>query len=251
MNEKLENKSMSKKQGIDLSYSHIGAIGDITLLRLKGFLDTTTSAEVSAKLREMIRSEHYQYIIDMSSVNYVSSAGWGVFVGEIRSIRENGGDLKIVQMTPDVYDVFEMLEFDRIIDYYETIEEAVNDFDMCMGLDITSNTRVVKRENLPQLKFATPSPKSIATKTIKKGASDKRSRFTFTKPKIEESTLPVVEKVKVIVIDNPTDGLLKIKKKLDTQRFGYEKIGLFKVFDILKKYNLETKEKRYRFYRSR
>ncbi len=234
-----------------MSYSHLGVTGDITLFKLKGYLDTTTSAEVSAKLREMIGSERYQYIIDMSSVNYVSSAGWGVFVGEIRSIRESGGDLKIVQMTPDVYDVFEMLEFDKILEYYETIEEAVNDFDMCMGLDITSNTRIVKRENAPTIEFTTPSPKSIATKTVANGDSTKRARVTFTKPKIEESTLPLVEKIKVIVIDNPTDGLFKIRKKLNTQRFGYEKVGLIKVFEILKNYNLETKEKRYRFYRSR
>ncbi len=234
-----------------MSYSHLGVRGDVTLLKLKGFLDTTTSAEVSAKMREMIGSERYQYIIDMSSVNYVSSAGWGVFVGEIRSIRESGGDLKIVQMTPDVYDVFEMLEFDKILEYYETIEEAVNDFDMCMGLDITSNTRIARRENAPAIEFTTPSPKSIATKTVVKGDSNKRARFTFTKPTIEESTLPLVEKIKVIVIDNPTGGLFKIKKKLNTQRFGYEKVGLIKVFEILKNYNLETKEKRYRFYRSR
>lgn len=238
---------MKKMQGIDLSYSYIGAMGDIILLKLKGFLDTTTSAEVSAKLREMLNSNRYLYIIDMSSVNYVSSAGWGVFVGEIRSIRENGGDLKIVQMTPDVYDVFEMLEFDKILDYYETIEEAVNDFDICMGLDITSNARVAIKQNAPGLDFKAPSPKSIAIK----GAPITRSRFTFTKPKIDEATLPLVEKIKVIVIDNPTDGPLKIKKKLNTQRFGYEKVGLIKLFNILKNYNLETKEKRYRFYRSR
>jgi len=242
---------MKKKQGIGLSHSHIGAMGNVILFILEGFLDTTTSAEVSTKLREMIRSGYYQYIIDMRNVNYVSSAGWGGFVGEIRSIRENGGDLKIVQMTPDVYDVFEMLEFDKILDYYDTIEEAVNDFDMCMGLDITSNTKIIKKENAPPIDFTTPSPKSIATKTVEKGDSSKRTRFTFTKPKIEESTLPLVEKIKVIVIDNPSDGLFKIKKKLNTQRFGYEKVGLIKIFEILKNYNMETKEKRYRFYRSR
>jgi len=159
---------MKKMQGIDLSYSYIGAMGDIILLKLKGFLDTTTSAEVSAKLREMLNSNRYQYIIDMSSVNYVSSAGWGVFVGEIRNIRENGGDLKIVQMTPDVYDVFEMLEFDKILDYYETIEEAVNDFDICMGLDITSNAKVAIKQNVSGLDFKAPSPKIHSNKRCSK-----------------------------------------------------------------------------------
>ena len=238
-------------QGIDLSYSSIGSQGNIVLLRLKGFLDTTTSAEVSSKLREFMNSEHYQYIIDMSSVNYVSSAGWGVFVGEIRSIRENGGDLKIVQMTPDVYDVFEMLEFDRILDYYETIEEAVNDFDICQGLDITVNTKVLKNETVARMDFSTPTQISRVAKTSINGKHTHRTRFSFNKPQINESALPLVEKIKVIVIDNPIDGLFKIRKKLNTQRFGYEKVGLLKVYEILRNYNLETKEKRYRFYRSR
>jgi anti-sigma B factor antagonist len=242
---------MKKVQGIDLSNSFIGAQANITLLRLKGYLDTTTSAEVSSKLRELMNSNNYQYIVDMSSVNYVSSAGWGVFVGEIRSIRENGGDLKIVQMTPDVYDVFEMLEFNRILDYYETIEEAVNDFDICQGLDITVNTKLLKNVTAATMDFSTPIPKSITLKLPGNGSHAHRSRFAFAKTQVEESALPLVEKIKVIVIDNPTDGLFKIKKKLNTQRFGYEKASLLKIFKILKNYNLETKQKRYRFYRSR
>jgi len=238
-------------QGINISQNQIGVNGNIVLLKLNGFLDTTTSAEVSQKLRGMINSGHYQYIIDMSSVNYVSSAGWGVFVGEIRTIRENGGDLKIVQMTPDVYDVFEMLEFNRILDYYDTIEEAVNDFDICQGFVITSFEKVKKVENVNEMDFSAPSLKSVAIKTKDKNVQKTKSRFVFTKPNINEATLPLVEKVKVIVIDNPNDGVLKIRKKLNTHRFGFEKRGILKIFEILKNYNLETKEKRYRFYRSR
>lgn len=239
-------------QGIDVSLNNIGARGNIALLKIKGFLDTTTSIVVSTKLKEVLNSSIYQLIIDMGGVNYVSSAGWGVFVGEIRSIRENGGDLKIVQMTPDVYEVFEMLEFDRILDYYDTIEESVNDFDICMGLDISNNTQRRKSEiSTKEIDVSIPSLKAIATKTLTPGERKTKSRFTFTKHKINEAALPLVEKIKLIVIDNPNDGVFKVKKTLNTNRFGYEKVSAFKVFDIFRRYNLETKEKRHRFYRSR
>jgi len=239
-------------QGINISLNNIGARGNIALLKINGFLDTTTSTVVSTKLKEVLNSSTYQIIIDMGGVNYVSSAGWGVFVGEIRSIRENGGDLKIVQMTPDVYEVFEMLEFDRILDYYDTIEESVNDFDICMGLDISSNIQRRKSEiSTKEIDVSIPSPKAIATKTLTSGERKTKSRFTFTKPKINEVALPLVEKIKLIVIDNPNEGVFKVKKKLDSNRFGNEKVSALKVFDIFRKYNLETKEKRYRFYRSR
>jgi len=87
-------------QGIELALNKIGTRGDIALVKIKGYIDTTTSSEVSSKLTELINDGTVQLIIDMGGVNYVSSAGWGAFVGEIRTIRENGGDLKIVQMTP-------------------------------------------------------------------------------------------------------------------------------------------------------
>ena len=103
-------------QGIELALNKIGARGDIVLIKIKGYIDTSTSSEVSTKLNKIINEGMCQLIIDMGGVNYVSSAGWGVFVGEIRTIRENSGDLKIVQMTPDVCEVFEMLEFNRILE---------------------------------------------------------------------------------------------------------------------------------------
>ena len=239
-------------QGIELALNKIGTRGDIALFRIKGYIDTTTSSEVSAKLSEIINGGIYQFIIDMGGVNYVSSAGWGVFVGEIRNIRENSGDLKIVQMTPDVFEVFEMLEFNRILDYYETIEEAVNDFDVCAGLDITESVQMRQPEVTPdQVAVSVPLPRVASKATAQKSERKAKSRFSFTKQKVEESTLPLVEKIKILVIENPNDGITQIRKKLNSQRFGFESVGFFKVRDILKKYNLETKEKRYRFYRSR
>ena len=239
-------------QGIELALNNIGARGDIVLVKLKGYIDTTTSNEVAVKLTNIINDGIYQLIVDMGGVNYVSSAGWGVFVGEIRNIREHGGDLKIVQMTPDVNEVFEMLEFNRILDYYETIEEAVNDFDISLGLDITKSVQRKKAAiNADAVAVSIPSPKAMAQKSSQKGERRPKSRQSFSKPKINEATLPLVEKIKLIVVENPNDGSKQIRKKLNSQRFGFEKVGFFKVRDILKKYNLETREKRYRFYRSR
>lgn len=239
-------------QGIEIALNKLGARGDIAFVKIKGYIDTTTSSEVSTKLTEIINEGTYQLIIDMSGVNYVSSAGWGVFVGEIRNIRENGGDLKIVQMTPDVFEVFEMLEFNRILDYYETIEEAVNDFDISIGLDITKSIQQRQPEVIPEtIEVSVPSPGAMAKSGVQKNDKKPKSRFAFTRPKVDESKLPLVEKIKILVIENPDDGVRQIKKKLHTQRFGFESVGFFKIRDILKKYNLETKEKRFRFYRSR
>lgn len=239
-------------QGIELNLSRIGARGDIALVRIRGYIDTTTSSEVSSQLNKLINDENYLIIIDMGGVNYVSSAGWGVFVGEIRRIRENGGDLKIVHMTPDVYEVFEMLEFHRILEYYDNIEEAVNDFDICIGLDITKSIQHHAAESPADSAVASlPISRTVAKASSSKGDHKLRSQQPFKKPQVNEATLPLVEKIKLLVIEDPNDGAWQIKKKLNSQRFGFENVGFLKIRDILKKYNMETQEKRYRFFRSR
>lgn len=240
-------------QGIDVTVNKIGARGDIALVKIKGYVDTTTSSDLFGELSNLLNDEIAQFIIDMGGVNYISSAGWGVFIGEIRNIRERGGDLKIVQMTPDVYEVFAMLEFNKILDSYEAIEEAMNDFDISMGLDITQSiSRKPITIEKDEVTISSPALKTKERTSERKTDVKLKKRWTTTvKPKANEVQLPLAEKIKAIILDNPSLGLFEIKKQLNTQRFGYHRVNIFKLRSILKNYNLETKEKRYRFYRSR
>lgn len=234
-------------EGIEISIGRVGARRDIALLRVKGYIDTQTCGKMLNVITQVLQEGIYHIIVEMGQVNYVSSAGWGVFVGEIKGIRENGGDLKIVQMLPEVYEVFEMLEFNRILASYDNIEEAIDDFDLSIGLDITKSlSRTYRADN----GMAT----SVAPPVSSRRSSEEgqlRGRASFAKPKIDERLLPVSEQIKLIVTDDPTQGAWKIKHALDSERFGYRKVGIFKVLRLLRKLNLDTREKRIRFYRSR
>ena len=237
-------------EGIEVHTTKVGVNGDLAMLRVQGFIDTNTCADLHKQIEHIIKNGTYQLVVDMGAVNYVSSAGWGVFVGEIRGIKENGGDLKIVQMMPDVYEVFEMLEFNRILSYYDNIEEAINDFDLCMGLDLTKS---VERKPQKMLAAQTKTPAAVRQNIMPadKGNKIVKSRKNLGKQKVDESLLPLAEKVKLIIIDDPRQGAFQIKKLLNTKRFGFTKLNLLKLYQLLKRYNWETKEKRIRFYRSR
>jgi hypothetical protein len=153
-------------------------------------------------------------------------------------------------MTPEVYDVFEMLEFNRILSYYETIEEAIDDFDLAMGLDITKS---VNRSYVPEAaKVEAAAPTVVVQRIPQKPAGATGSApHIFKRPKINERNLPLSEKIKVVVIEDPRKGVFKIRKVLNTERFGYTKINPVRLYQTLKKLNLEDSTKRFRFYRSR
>ncbi len=230
-------------QGIKISVNHTGAQADVILLTIVGYVDTTTCQEVGDILKKLIIEGNYYVICDLRNVNYISSAGWGVFVGEIKNIRDNGGDLKVVQMSQEVFEVFEMLEFNRIIMYYDTLEEAIDEFDILRGIDITKSHAMPRKA----------APKSITTTNYINDSyiKEKSEPLSQVLEKPSEKDLPVVEKIKRVVVENPLYTTNDIRRKLRAKRFGQVKIGYFKLRSMLKQLNLENKEKRFRFYRSR
>ncbi len=116
-------------RGIDVTVEEVGAGEQIALVRVTGYVDTTTSHELEKKLNAILERRQFNVIVDLSGVDYVSSAGWGIFIGEIREIREQQGDLKLAGMSPDVYEVFELLEFQNILEAYPDAQTAVARFE--------------------------------------------------------------------------------------------------------------------------
>ncbi len=101
----------------------------ITVIKVGGYIDFTTSDELDRVLQEQVKKRNYRIILDLADVDYISSRGWSIFLSRIKEIRDNNGDLKLARMKPDVFEVFELLEFFWFIRSYQTIEEAVKDFD--------------------------------------------------------------------------------------------------------------------------
>lgn len=111
--------------GIDVRTRRIEQIAHASLLEVSGYIDTNTSAEIERQLLEEVDRGQRQIYLDLSSVDYISSAGWGVFISVIRHMREEGGDLKLLGMQPDVHEVYELLEFQSILESWPTLDDAL------------------------------------------------------------------------------------------------------------------------------
>ncbi len=100
----------------------------IVVISLQGSVETTNASTLEEVIERVIKNRCYQIVVDLSGVTYISSAGWGIFISEIKHIRKNGGDIKLATMAPGVREVFELLEFHNILKPFQTREEALLDF---------------------------------------------------------------------------------------------------------------------------
>ena len=102
--------------------------GALTVIYPQGFLDAHTAPDFEGELRKAIDGGRVRLVVNCKDLDYISSAGLGVFMGCIEDVREQGGDIKISNLMPKVYHVFELLGFHQLYDLSETEEEAAGKF---------------------------------------------------------------------------------------------------------------------------
>ncbi|MFX0208955.1 MAG: STAS domain-containing protein [Candidatus Hodarchaeota archaeon] len=226
-------------EGIQLSVKQAGVNNNISVIKVGGYIDTTTSAELEHSLESLLDSDYYNIIIDLGNVDYISSAGWGIFISEIKGIREKGGDLKLVSMIPDVYEVFELLEFHYILKAFDTLEEAIADFDK------TSPRREIRQPVSVEEDISTSQKPRVSQE---KETVSKRDDYLERMMKAEIKDKSVEDKIKQLVVENPEYGSIKIMKELNTAQYGYLKLNWFQVMKYLKFLKLNSKKKRIEFF---
>ncbi len=109
-------------------FTKIKELNEIILLSLKGTLDAHTTGELEKVFEELIKEKKYKLIVDFAELNYISSAGLGVFMAYVETMRENGGDIKFAALKENVFNVFDLLGFPALYEFYENVDDAVKKY---------------------------------------------------------------------------------------------------------------------------
>lgn len=97
-------------------------------MELRGYLDAHTTPTLEESFQKMLNEQKYRLIVNCKELTYISSAGLGVFMAFIEDVRSNDGDIKLSDMTPKVFNIFDLLGFPMLYDIVKEEEEAVNKF---------------------------------------------------------------------------------------------------------------------------
>ena len=102
---------------------------DVTVVTLPGeYLDASTVKAFKADISPIIDGSGTKAVFDMSSLQFIDSSGLGAILSCLRKLNGAGGDLKLCGMTKPVRALFELVRMHRIMDIYNTRDEAVSAF---------------------------------------------------------------------------------------------------------------------------
>lgn len=100
----------------------------VTLIEVNGRVDSTNAGKLGEALNEQIDAGRNQIVLDLSSVEYISSAGLREMVAAAKRVRNSNGDLRIASPSPRVKEVLDLAGLNMVFQVFTTQVEAVGSF---------------------------------------------------------------------------------------------------------------------------
>ena len=111
----------------DVSFE-VRAESGVDVLDVSGKLDAFTTPDVKAEFNKLTDARHYKLALNLQKVDYVNSTAIGAIVAVAQQVRRRKGDLKIFGMKEDIRKVFDLVGASKILEIFETEQEAVSSF---------------------------------------------------------------------------------------------------------------------------
>ena len=104
-------------------------VDGVTILDLSGRI---TLGEGSVQLRDAVRellSKGQKHILlNLAEVNYIDSSGIGELVSAFTTVRNQGGELKLLKLTKKVHDLLQITKLYTVFDIKDDEAQAIASF---------------------------------------------------------------------------------------------------------------------------
>ncbi|HII75830.1 MAG TPA: STAS domain-containing protein [Methanolinea sp.] len=91
-----------------------------------GRIDAASAPMLEGELSKAIDEGHRRIVVNLSSVDYMSSAGLRVLLAAMKRLKKAEGNLVLCAMKPFVQEVFDLTGFSRIFTICDSEEEATH-----------------------------------------------------------------------------------------------------------------------------
>ena len=104
--------------------------GDVTVLDMSGKITIGEgSVALRTAVRRLLEEGKKRILLNLAGVGYIDSSGIGELVSSYTAIgKEEGGQLKLLNLTQKLQDLLTITKLLTVFDVYESEAEALNSF---------------------------------------------------------------------------------------------------------------------------
>src|SRR5213596_2414327 len=104
--------------------------GDVTVLDMDGRITIGEgSVALRSAIRRLLEEGKKKILLNLAKVGYIDSSGIGELVSSYTAIgKEDGGQLKLLNLTQKLQDLLTITKLLTVFDVYESEEEALASF---------------------------------------------------------------------------------------------------------------------------
>ena len=100
----------------------------VDLILVNGRVDSSTAPQLGEALNEQFSAGTNNLVLDLSGVDYMSSAGLREMVAALKKAKQGGGDLRISTPSERVLEVLDLAGLDSIFQIFDDQVAAVGSF---------------------------------------------------------------------------------------------------------------------------
>lgn len=105
-------------------------VGQVTILDVHGRIVLGDEiGDLRDAVRNLIANGKKKIILNLADVDYIDSSGVGELVGSFTTVRNAGGELKLLNLTQKVHDVLNVTKLYTVFDIKDDEFHAVKSFD--------------------------------------------------------------------------------------------------------------------------
>ena len=103
--------------------------GNVTIVDVSGRIELGPE---SAGLRDLIvyllEQGHKKILLNLAEVDYIDSMGLGYLVGSFTSVRKQGGEMKLLNLTNKIHDLLQITKLYTVFDIADNEASALQSF---------------------------------------------------------------------------------------------------------------------------
>lgn len=101
-------------------------IDKIFVIRISGEVDANSSLELDKYVRDAILKGYSAILVNCKYLEYISSAGLGVFISYIDELQNKKGAFSFCALRTNVFDVFKLLGLSKLVHIAENEQESID-----------------------------------------------------------------------------------------------------------------------------